>query len=156
MRSPLCVNVPKSRSPASKSRRNFLEVLRAGHSDYVINAAALDYMRERALAGPVIRMLAEPPERQFADQAAWLDHLQRLGITELAVAPDPVRIATEGALWGSIQGARLAASDRDRQRRRRAFAVGRHGSAGCTPSGWSTSSRPSPIRIARRNSASAT
>jgi hypothetical protein len=29
-------------------------------------------------------------------------HLKRLGITGLAVTPDPVRVATEGALWGSI------------------------------------------------------
>src|SRR5215212_10729084 len=34
----------------SKSRLNFLEVLRAGHADYVINAEALAYMRQRALA----------------------------------------------------------------------------------------------------------
>ena len=37
---------------ASKSRLNFLEVLRAGYRDYVINAEALAYMRQRALAGP--------------------------------------------------------------------------------------------------------
>ena len=37
---------------ASKSRLNFLELLRAGHGDYVVNAEALAYMRERALAGP--------------------------------------------------------------------------------------------------------
>jgi transposase IS66 family protein len=48
-------------------------------------------------------MLTEQPERQFADQAAWLDHLQRLGVTALAITPNPVQIATEGALWGSIQ-----------------------------------------------------
>ena len=30
---------------ASKSRLNFLHLLRAGHSDYVINTEALDYMR---------------------------------------------------------------------------------------------------------------
>ena len=30
----------------SKSRLNFLELLRAGQTDYVINAAALDYMRD--------------------------------------------------------------------------------------------------------------
>jgi hypothetical protein len=29
---------------------NFLALLRAGHDDYVINAEALAYMRERALA----------------------------------------------------------------------------------------------------------
>src|ERR1700751_2905736 len=33
----------------SKSRLNFLDLLRAGHGDYVVNEAALDYMRGRAL-----------------------------------------------------------------------------------------------------------
>ena len=40
---------------------------------------------------------------QFADQAAWQAHLNRLGIAALPVTPDPTQIATEGALWGSIQ-----------------------------------------------------
>jgi hypothetical protein len=88
---------------ASKSRLNFLDLLRAGHTDYVINAAALDYMRGRALAGPVIRQLAERPQRRFADHAAWQAHLDRLGISALPVTPDPVQIATEGALWGSVR-----------------------------------------------------
>src|SRR4051812_29566879 len=35
----------------SKSRLNFLEVLRAGYADYVVNAEALAYMRRRSLAG---------------------------------------------------------------------------------------------------------
>ena len=35
----------------SKSRGNFLELQRAGHRDCVINAEALAYMRQRALAG---------------------------------------------------------------------------------------------------------
>jgi hypothetical protein len=87
---------------ASKSRLNFLEVLRAGYADYVINAEALAYMRQRALAGPVIKALASHPDRHFADEAGWRDHLRRLGITDLD--PDPVRIATEGALWGAING----------------------------------------------------
>jgi hypothetical protein len=39
---------------ASKSRLNFLELLRAGHTDHVIDAAALASMRGRGLAGPVI------------------------------------------------------------------------------------------------------
>ena len=34
----------------SKSRLNFLDLLRTGHSDYVINPAALAYMRSRSLA----------------------------------------------------------------------------------------------------------
>src|SRR3954462_9595004 len=86
---------------ASKSRLNFLEVLRAGYADYVINAEA--YMRQRALAGPVIKALADHPDRHFADEAAWRDHLRRLGITDLEGTPDPVRIATQGALGGAIQ-----------------------------------------------------
>ncbi len=88
---------------ASKSRLNFLEVLRAGFTDYVVNAEALAYMRGRALAGPVITSLAEHPEQHFRDEAAWLRHLDQLGITALTVTPDPVRIATEGAVWGSIK-----------------------------------------------------
>src|SRR4051794_14955089 len=87
----------------SNSRLNFLEVLRAGFTAYVIDAEALAYMRQRALAGPVIARLAEHPERHFADEAAWLGHLERLGIAGLTVTPDPVRIATEGAVWGSVK-----------------------------------------------------
>src|SRR5215204_5020749 len=87
----------------SKSRLNFLELLRAGHTDYVINPEALAYMRSRALAGPVIAKLASHPTKHFADEAAWRGHLERLGLGELTVSPDPVRIATEGALWGAIK-----------------------------------------------------
>jgi hypothetical protein len=87
----------------SKSRLNFLELLRAGHEDYVVSAAALAYMREHALAGSVIARLEGHPQRVFPDKAAWKAHLERLGITALTVTPDPVRLATEGALWGAIK-----------------------------------------------------
>ena len=87
----------------SKNRGNFLDLLRAGHADYVINAEALAYMRQRALSGPVIARLTEHPDQVFADQAAWTAHLDRLGIPALKVNPDPVMVATEGALWGSIK-----------------------------------------------------
>jgi Transposase IS66 family len=91
----------------SKSRLNFLSLLRAGHDDYAVNDAALAYMRQRALAGPVITRLADHPDRVFADQAAWQAHLEKLGITALRVTPDPVTIATEGALWGSLKAHRF-------------------------------------------------
>jgi hypothetical protein len=105
---------------------NFLDLLRAGHTDHVINEAALDYMRGRALAGSVIHQLAAHRQARFADQAAWQTHLDRLGIGALQVTPDPVCIATEGALWGSIQSHGLLremviVSDDAGQ-----FAVGRH------------------------------
>src|SRR3954447_16315550 len=112
---------------ARKSRLNFLELLRAGHPDYVINAEALAYMRARALAGPVIEQLAGQPERHFPDRTAWRAHLERLGVTDLKVSPDPVRIATEGALWGAIKAHGLLpetviVSDEAGQ-----FAIGLHG-----------------------------
>ena len=88
---------------ASKSRLNFLELLRAGYDDYIINAAALAYMRERALAAHVIARLLEHPDRCFAGRKAWTAHLERLGISALKVNPDPVMVATEGALWGSVK-----------------------------------------------------
>jgi Transposase IS66 family len=91
------------RTGASKSRQAFLSMLRAGHDEYVISEAALDYMRGRALAGPVVELLAAHPAKVFADEAAWKAHLAALGIDRLAVTPEPVRIATEGALWGTIQ-----------------------------------------------------
>ena len=88
---------------ACKSRLNFLELLRAGYDDYVINAEALAYMRQRALAAHVIARLLEHPDRCFAGRKAWTAHLERLGISALEVNPDPVMIATEGALWGSVK-----------------------------------------------------
>jgi Transposase IS66 family len=88
---------------SSKSRLNFLSLLRAGHGDYVVNDAALAYMRERALAAHVIARLAEHPDRYFADRQVWTAHLEKLGIAALKVNPDPVLIATEGALWGSVE-----------------------------------------------------
>ena len=92
----------------SKSRKNFLELLRAGYQDYVINAEALAYMRERYLGGAVIEQLDGHAQKIFADEAAWSCHLDRLGISQLphagsGIHPDPLKIATEGALWGSIQ-----------------------------------------------------
>ena len=91
---------------SSKSRLNFLDLLRAGHGDYVVDDAALDDMRGRGLAGPLIDRLAAEPQTHFADQAAWQAawqaHLDRLGISALAVTPEPTGIATEGAIWGAV------------------------------------------------------
>ena len=88
---------------ASKSRLNFLGLLRAGHADYVLNDAAYAYMRKHSLPAPLVASLAAQPQATFADRAAWLAHLDRLGFTKLEATPDPVRVATEGALWGSVQ-----------------------------------------------------
>jgi len=65
-------------------------------------AAALDYMRGHSLSGQVVAQLDAHPAKRFADTSAWSAHLARLGIDQLAVTPDPVQIATEGALWGAV------------------------------------------------------
>ncbi|MCH9014030.1 MAG: transposase, partial [Proteobacteria bacterium] len=86
----------------SKSRLNFLELLRAGHDDYVVNDDALAYMRRRNLSQTVIGLLANHQAKRFTDAGQWRAHLAALGIDQLKVHPDPVRIATEGALYGSV------------------------------------------------------
>jgi hypothetical protein len=91
------------RTRSSKSRLNFLDLLRAGHTDYVLNDAAYAYMREHGLPAASIALLAAQPQTRFADQATWQSHLDWLGLTALKVTPDPVQIATEAALWGSVQ-----------------------------------------------------
>ena len=64
----------------SKSRLNFLDLLRAGHTNFVLNNAAFDYMRHRALSATLIARLAEQPQTAFADGAAWPAHLDRLRV----------------------------------------------------------------------------
>ena len=63
---------------------------------------ALAYMRRRNLSEKVVAKLAGHPARRFANEAAWRAHLEALEINKLKVHPDPVKVATEGALWGSI------------------------------------------------------
>ena len=111
---------------SSKSRQNFLGLLRAGHGDYVISRDALAYMRERHLSKKVIRLLAQHPDQSFADLQAWTAHLERLGVAALTSRLNAVVIATEGALWGSVRahgflGDTVIVSDDAGQ-----FKVGRH------------------------------
>jgi hypothetical protein len=87
----------------SKSRLNFLDPLRAGHTDYVLNDAAFRYMRKHSLSAVLIARLSAEPETRFADRTAWLAHLDLLGFTGLNITPNPIQVATEGALWGSVQ-----------------------------------------------------
>jgi hypothetical protein len=82
----------------SKSRINFLQLLRAQHTDYRINAEAVAYMRQQRLPQQPLQGLLEHPCQHFADQASWHEHLTGLGITRERHR----RIATEGALLGSV------------------------------------------------------
>ena len=84
-------------SSPSKSRINFLGILRAGHEDYLLNADAADYMVTYNLPKKVIELILGTKTQLFANQKAWACHLDILGIT----SPRHIQIATEAALLAS-------------------------------------------------------
>src|SRR4051794_13250015 len=84
-------------STESKSRLNFLEFLRGPYADYVINETAVAYWRRQKLPKAVVDRLRRG-RHVFADPAAWQARLRQLAIT----GERHVRIATEGALLGSL------------------------------------------------------
>jgi len=84
-------------STESKSRLNFLHLLRAGHTDYRVEEDALVYMGRQKLPKGLVACLRNHPQRCFATEAQWDAHLTQVGITQKRHR----RIATEGALLGS-------------------------------------------------------
>ena len=83
---------------ASKSRINFLQLLRAQHGDYQINVQALAYMRQQRLPQQPLQRLLGHPCQHFPHREQWEKHLKDVGITKERHR----RIATEGALLGSV------------------------------------------------------
>jgi hypothetical protein len=84
-------------STGSKSRLNFLNLLRQGHTDYIINEHALSYMKKHELA-PKYRAKLKEGINIFSTEAVWIEHMKKLGIT----GKYQQRIATEGALIGAL------------------------------------------------------
>jgi uncharacterized small protein (DUF1192 family) len=101
-------------SSATKERSKFLDVLRCGHLDYVLNEHAWAYLQEQGLPAKVLRLLqaAEPEEpvgdatkgtvvelveQTFADASAWNQYLDGLGIDNAKHR----QTLTEAALLGS-------------------------------------------------------
>lgn len=85
-------------STDSKSRVNFLELLRAGEQDYCVTEAALSYMQAHKLPQTPLEHLRQHLDQRFVDQASWLSLLETLCISKVRHC----RIATEGALLGSV------------------------------------------------------
>jgi hypothetical protein len=81
----------------SKSRLNFLDLLRAGDPNYVINAAALAYLIEHDVPESIVAALLAAGPRSFADDAAWQAHLDSFGL-----GAGQRRRVTEAAMIGSI------------------------------------------------------
>lgn len=83
-------------STESKSRINFLELLRAGQTAYVIDATARAYMHHQQLPQAQLCLFAE--DRVWADKVGWDAWLRTLGVSTARHR----RIATEGALVASL------------------------------------------------------
>jgi hypothetical protein len=83
-------------STDSKSRINFLELLRAGQTVYVIDEVARRYMEQQKLPKAELRLFAE--DKVFSDKTAWEEQLKTLGVHK----ERHIKIATEGVLVASI------------------------------------------------------
>jgi hypothetical protein len=82
----------------SKSRINFLELLRADQTDYVVNDEALEYMVAQKFPTKPLTKLAAASGQVFGNLAQWRAALKGWGITK----ERHTRVATEGALLGSL------------------------------------------------------
>jgi hypothetical protein len=85
-------------STRSKSRINFLELLRGPALDYTINDEAVHYMRAQKLPQEPLAAIMQSKKQCFDDEDAWKNHLAKLKITNKRHS----RIATEGALLGTL------------------------------------------------------
>src|SRR3954452_24143050 len=81
----------------SKSRLNFLDLLRDPDPDYVINATALAYLVEHGVPDSIVAALLAAGPRSFVDDAAWQAHLDSFGF-----GAGQRRRVTEAAMVGAI------------------------------------------------------
>jgi hypothetical protein len=85
-------------STESKSRINFLKLLGAGKSEYILISEAFDYMKLQKLPISALQLLKQCNQKTFVSEKDWDNNLKMLGITNSR----HVRIATEGALIGGM------------------------------------------------------
>ncbi len=81
-----------------KSRINFMRLLQAEHSDYVLNNDAFRYMAANRFPMAKLAQLAAHSLTCFSTTEQWESFLKKLGI----LSAIHVRIATEGALLASV------------------------------------------------------
>ncbi|WP_446012179.1 IS66 family transposase [Candidatus Electrothrix sp.] len=86
------------KSTESKSRINFLQLLCASETDYLLSDDAFQYMIDARLPKSALSLLQASPLKTFTDSAQWKLHLKKVGI----VKPRHIQIATEGALLANL------------------------------------------------------
>lgn len=84
------------KSTASKSRLNFLDILRAGHKDYCLSIDAIRYIEQQKMPLVQVDKLRGRIGEQFEDEAAWLECLHSVHISGERIHPDCHR---RGVAW---------------------------------------------------------
>ncbi|NTJ35891.1 transposase [Agrobacterium rhizogenes] len=89
------------RTTKSKSRLNFLSLLRGSYQDYVLNDAAFDYLKERRGDPVVVPGLRTFEPQHFCNQVPFMTHLAGKGV-DIFDRQDIGTLA-EAGLWGAIR-----------------------------------------------------
>ncbi|ASY74378.1 Mobile element protein (plasmid) [Sinorhizobium fredii CCBAU 83666] len=68
------------RTTPSKSRLNFLSLLRGNDQDYALNDAAFDYLDRRRVDPALVAKIRSHEPRRFCNQVPFLEYLANKGI----------------------------------------------------------------------------
>ena len=82
----------------SKSRLNFLEILRGKHTDYCLNQYGLEYLKTRGFPEEKRDLLKRLISKTYTDEQSYTQALKTFGIRE----EHHLRLAYEAGLMGSI------------------------------------------------------
>lgn len=85
-------------STRSKSRINFLKLLRGKETNYVFTRESLEYLQKKGITGARLNRFQGLIGREFKDDEEWLKFLKIVG----NINKKEKRILTEAALLGSI------------------------------------------------------
>lgn len=89
------------RTAPSKSRLNFLSLLRGNYQHYVFNDAAFDYLQNRQVDPILLARLRTRKPQLFANQVPFLKHLAANGID--IFDKEIIRPLAEAGIWGAIR-----------------------------------------------------
>lgn len=89
------------RTTKSKSRLNFLSLLRGNYQDYVLNDAAFEFLQERRVDPVLLSRLWRREPQRFTNQVPFLEHLAGKGVD--IFNGQEIGTLAEAGLWGSIR-----------------------------------------------------
>jgi len=90
------------RTTPSKSRLNFLSLLRGNYQDYVLNDAAFDYLDQRYGTDPaIVAGLRTRTPQHFCNEVPFLHYLANKGIDIFDT--EKIRPLAEAGIWGAIR-----------------------------------------------------